>query len=362
MLRNEHGDAYFNMGNYGFLHCGPLPPQSLTMLRAHSSSTPPDACAHVNDVFDARTLETLCQAHVDEKPMHCVKIADGFVIVTPSNKIVSVISDNSIPNHRAPSVHVTAPHHEKTSFFMSHVQPPPERGPPIKAMYLVNHSKLTGPHEVSRFAPVNCFASKFTAHIPLEKVPRVIMAATPMGKVEGRMLVGKEADFIKQVCMHATSQGYHTPLTISDTVGGMLMINNNSKPILCSRIKDGIVGYRNRNDGASSLVFAAHSDDMNHDVPMPGCPVKVVKATYNNDSISAPRVFVCHGDGGDITPDMTFAQVLDMMSHKFTGANVEAMGCQNYETLCKLSLNGDKNVWSNNAAIDIGRMIGGPCR
>ena len=357
MLLGKHGDACYNLGSYGYLHCGPLPPQSLTMLRAHSSTTPPDACAHVNDVFDARTMMTLCQAHGDEYPLHCVKLVDGFVIVTPSNKIVSVISDNSIQHLRAPAVHVTAPHHEKTSFFMSHVQPPPEKGPPIKAMYLVNHSDVTGPHEVSRFAPVNCFASTFTAHIPLESVPRVMMAATAMGKVEGRMLSGKEADFIKKVCMHATSQGYHAPLTISDTVGRMLMINNNSRPIMCSRIRDGIVGYRDRNDGASSLVFAAHSEDMNHDAPMPGCPVKVVKATYDNDSISAPRVFVCKGYGGDVTPDMTFAQVLDMMSHKFSGANVAAMKCGNFENLCKMSLNGDPNVWSNNAALNIGAMM-----
>ena len=114
MLLGKHGDACYNLGSYGYLHCGPLPPQSLTMLRAHSSTTPPDACAHVNDVFDARTMMTLCQAHGDEYPLHCVKLVDGFVIVTPSNKIVSVISDNSIQLLRAPAVHVTAPHHEKT--------------------------------------------------------------------------------------------------------------------------------------------------------------------------------------------------------------------------------------------------------
>jgi hypothetical protein len=359
MLRNEHGSTYFNLGSYGFLHCGPLPDQSLTMLRAHSSSTPPDACAHVNDVFDPRTLETLCQAHTDERPLHCVKLVDGFVIVTPSNKIVCVISDHDmcVPQQRAPAVHVTAPHHDKPNLFLSHVQPP--KAPPINAMYLVNHSNLTGPNEVSRFAPVNCFAAKFTAHIPLDPVPRVMMAAKPMGKAEGRILVGEEADFIKQVCLHAASQGYHKPMTISDTVGRMLMINNNAKPILCSRIKDGILGYRARNDGANSLVFAAHSVDMNHDEPIPGCPVKVVKATYNNDAITAPRIFVSggEGDGGDITPDMTFAQVLDIMSHKFNGANIEAMGCKDYEKLCKLSSQGVRNVWSNCAAINIGNKI-----
>jgi hypothetical protein len=359
MLSSKHGDAYFNMGNYGYLHCGPMPPESLTMLRAHSSATPPDACAHVDDVFDPSAMKTLCQAHYDEKPLHCVKIVDGFVIVTPSNKIVSVISDNSIPHQLAPPVHVTAPHHEKTSFFMTHVQPPKEKFPQIKAMYLVNHSNITGPHEVSRFAPVNCFASKFTAHIPMESVPRVMMAATSMGKVEGRLLSGKEADFIKQVCMHATSQGYHNPLTVSDTVGRMLMITNNTKPILCSRIKDGIIGYRDRNDGASSLVFAAHSEDMNHAAPMPGCPVKVVKATYNNDSISAPRVFVCKGDGGDITPDMTFAQVIDMLSHRFSGTNIADMKCGNFENLCKMSSNGDPFVWTNNTAINVGKIVHG---
>jgi hypothetical protein len=356
---NQDGSTYYNLGSYGFAHCGPLPEQSLTMLRAHSLSTPPDACAHVDDVFDGQTLRTLHQAHRTELPLHCVKIMDGFVLVTPSNKIVSVISDKQLCGiqQRAPSVHITEAHHEDGSYFMAHVQKP--NAPPIKAMYLVNHSNITGPHEVSRFASVNGFAAKFTAHMPLENVPRVMMSAKTMGKAEGRILTGKEADFIKQVCLYADAQGYDKPITISDTVGNMLMIRNTSKPILCSRIRDGIVGYRPRNDGGNSLVFAAHSADMNHAAPMPGTPVSVIKATYSSDLLTAPRVLVSRkeGDGGDITQHMTYAQVLDIMSHRFHGANVEGMGCKDYEELCKLSAQGHEAAWSNHAAVALGRTL-----
>ena len=350
----------------GWAQIGPLPEQSLTFLRAHSSSTPPDAQAYAHDLFDGPTMAVLHQAHKDEKPLRCIKLVDGFAIVTAANKVVSVISDKRMCQTVAPPpVHITVAHHDKPSYFFSQVHRP--YTPPINAMYLVNHSRVTAPNEVSRYTTVNGFAAKFTAHIPLETVPRVLMSSHSMGKAEGRVIAGDDADFLKEVYLSAALQGggdpYHKPVSISDAVGGMLMIKNTAKPILCTRIKDGIVGYRARNDGKHSFVFVAHSADMDHDAPMQGAPVKVVKVTYNSDSLSAPRLMVNPagggGSGGDITPDMSVAEVLDKMSHKFNETNIHAMGCNDYERLCAISATGDQDVWKNHAAAF---MMGGAVR
>ncbi len=97
---------------------------------------------------------------------------------------------------------------------------------------------------------------------------------------------------------------------------------------------------------------------MNHDKPTAGSPVKVVKVTYNSDSISAPRLMVQpHPDipGGDITCDMTVEDVLDKISHKVDESNIQDMGCHHFERLCTMAAR-DPRVWANHAAIT---MVGG---
>jgi hypothetical protein len=349
--------SVFNLGDYGLLHTGSLPDPAVAMLHAHCESTPPDAVAFAHDLFDDATMKVIHQAHYDEAPLRCLKLPNGFVVVTPSNKIVSVISDSRLcktAKAAEPAVHVTVNHHNSPSYFFSHVQDP--SAPPVKPMYLVSHSRVTSPNEVSRYSPVNSFAAKYTAHIPLEGIPRVMMASHTMGKAEGRLVAGKEADFIKQVVLSAMSQGdpFHRPIAISDAVGSAMMINNTSKPIFCMRINDGVVGYRARNDGKHSFVFAAHSADMNRDRPTPGCPLKVVKVSYNTDTLAAPRLMV-HPTDGDVTSNMSFQDVLNKLSHKFEETNIQAMGCNGFEKLC-VAATENPHVWTQQAAASMVRF------
>jgi hypothetical protein len=346
----------FDMGPHGLMQVGCMPNSSMAMLHRHSAVTPPDASAYAHDLFDSPTINVLHQAHLNETPLRCIKLANGFVIVTPTDKIVSVISDKRLCPSAEPSVHITP--EDTPSYFISHVQDP--SAPPVKPMFLVHHSRVTQSHEISRYSPVCTFASKFTAHIPLERVPRVMMASHTMGKAEARVLCGAEADMMKSAVLAAASQGelFRRPVSVSETLGNALMINNSTSPVFCMRIKDGLVGYRERNDGKHSFVFVAHSADVNHDKPIPGSPVKVVKVTYNSDAISAPRLMVCHNEADRSHTDdaihsgMSVEDVMNRLSDRFDKTNVHGMGCQNYETLCAAAAD-DPSVWTCHAATNI---------
>lgn len=121
-------EQFFHAGNFGTIHTAPIPVAYLHALHEHTAASSPDAQAFAHELFDAPLMAVLHQAHVTETPLRCVKLVNGFAIVTPSNKIVSVISDKRLcsPNpaaEAAPPPFITAMHQNVPSYFFSQVLP-----------------------------------------------------------------------------------------------------------------------------------------------------------------------------------------------------------------------------------------------
>ena len=336
------------MGDFGVLHRFSLPPQALDTLRAHCMSTSPDAVHTACGCFAPHVMSLLHQGHLDSKKLLCVKLPDGYAIVTDGkeHKIVSLIEDSEMcqpapqkkkkvsysssgdpyccryddddidydgaeqqarPN--ATSCTVAGAH-----ITVSKMQSPQSHGyslaqdqrmPPMRAMTLVHHDGLVQLNQASRFSPVGSIISQLVGHIPLQQEPRMLMAAPCMGSLTGRNLMGPEADFAKRVFFAAVAQAaangkngpsgvYNTPINMSNVLCKLLMLRQPSKPIQCGRLSDGIIGFRGRSDGRHSLVFVGSSDDFNDARPAPVAKsnMKLVKITYNNNSAKAHRIFV----------------------------------------------------------------------
>ena len=366
-----------SMGDFGVLHSGYLPPEMLDVMHQHCLNTPTDSTASARGLFPPEVMALLQQAHHSQKNVEIMKLFDGFALMTsPDHKILSIIKDEHLCRPESLSAapprcnYFTTPPHNNhnndgdqiTSYNQTTLSRSLTRGPsnhkclffsiaqnpkkPIQPFYMAHHDGLLKGNQISRFGSVNSVIGRFTEKIPFQMDPRVLYSAPCMGSVTGRQIEGPDSDFVKKVLLAALGKNgsgggiYDTPLQISDKLSKLLLLRDPSKPICCARVKDGLIGYRNRNDNQQSLVFMAHSQDFNDAMPIPNMPIKLTKITYHDDSIKAPRIWVNKCPDSSLTPPIipgnntTMADVASIIEHALRVNSRIDSGCGNYPSVC----------------------------
>ena len=162
-----------------------------------------------------------------------------------------------------------------STFFYSLVHPPTDDGPKCKSFTLVHHDGITGPDEISRFCRVDDMIAQIAAAIPLMPEPRVIMQAPALGTLFGRRLEGPAADLIKQTFLQLAQQAgsdmYGRPIRVTDQLAELLMLSEQDPkgPICLGRLADGIAGYRQRENGTRALIFVSNCQEFHQNSPNP---------------------------------------------------------------------------------------------
>jgi hypothetical protein len=97
VLTKKPFSAVHSMGEFGLLHCSSLPPSAFNKLREQCMNTAPDAVHCANGLFTPQVMALLHQGHKTAKRLVCVKLPDGYAIVTSrQHKIVSLIKDTQM--------------------------------------------------------------------------------------------------------------------------------------------------------------------------------------------------------------------------------------------------------------------------
>jgi hypothetical protein len=386
------GSTLQSMGRFGMLQSGCIPDECLDTLRHCCLNTPPDSCAFAEGIFPPEVMRLLQQAHHSPSRLELIKLPDGFALVTsPDHKLLSIIKDDhlcsplSLVGHENDTSFSSNNEEEYPKSVQRHEQEiiknktmmrvrvtkmnPPAAGskcvffsvaqnpqsPQIKPFYMVHHDGVVKTNQISRFGSVNSAISRFAEKIPFQMQPRVYNSATNMGTVTGRTIEGLDADFVKSVLLAAlgnphtnnisqkkvcNSNIYDTPLQISDTLSKLLLLREPKKPIWCARLRDGLIGYRNRKDDQQSLVFVAHSKDFNAASPVSNSPIHLTKITYTNDSVKSPRVWVNGRPESSSSPHIvpgnntTVQDVQAIIEHSFRCSSLASAGCGNFPLLC----------------------------
>jgi hypothetical protein len=303
------------LADFGQLHAGSLPYESLQNLRKLSSETSCDAI-HVGRtaaLFDPTTLALLHQT--DEVLPHqtaLAKLADGYVYYAPTldNKVLSIIKDAHMcapPGTPFEEIQPISPDGARSVFYSIVSQ---KRDAPA-AFKLVFHDGYTAPHEISRMSLVDHAIAQVAAAVPLASEARVIMQSDGLGSLLGQMLRGDEARTLKGAFMGLLQQArgagiYNAPIETSRTVAKLLQLNNLKGQFSMARLRDGLLGYRTRKDGHKSFLFLANSDDFHAPSPSDDGHVQVYKMLYSDPSPAGNRIFVnvqapiVHGNGNHV--------------------------------------------------------------
>ena len=296
-------------GGFGRLHAGTLPEFALRGLREECWGTSCDAVhSHTTLLIDPQALDLLHQT--DQGSPHdtaLLKLPDGYVLFQPrrNNQILSIIKDAPlcVPEDTHPScIEPIAPDGAKSVFY-SLVPDPALPAPSQQGFRIVFHDGYTHAHEISRFCMADHAIAQVAAAIPLDLTPRVIMRADPLGALMGQCLKGADADLIKRTFLglvaQASSNVYDTPIETSETLSRLLQLKSTKGNISLARLRDGVLGYRNREDGHRTFIFVANSDDFHADTPVTGAQslMHVYKMQYKNPKPEGARLFVQVGGG-----------------------------------------------------------------
>jgi hypothetical protein len=290
--------AVHALGAFGLLQAGGLPANALDRLREECERTSCDAIhTNVCHLFDTHTLKLLHQT--DESMPHeaaLLKLPDGYVYFVPKhdNKVLSIVKDAQIclPSCLHPSLAPSLAPDGSRSVFYS-IVPKPNR----TAFKIVFHDGYTDGHEISRFSMVDHAIAQVAAAIPLGGQPRIIMQADNLGTLFGQSLMGGDANLIKQTFLSLVRQApggsvYDTPIETSNMIAQLLQLKNSKGQFSLARLRDGLLGYRNRPDGHRTFVFVAKSDDINALAPADDSALHVYKMLYKDPSPTGNRIFV----------------------------------------------------------------------
>jgi hypothetical protein len=188
------------------------------------------------------------------------------------------------------------------------------------------------------------------AAIPLEpNAARVIFDSPNLGNLKGVMLKGKAAHLVKSnfVKMIRESKGenvYDVPIEVTPDLADALMLNNPSGFVCCAKIQNGILGYRERDDGGKTFIFVCNSHDFFDDEPTPEVEqstLQLFKMTYADRSVNGPRISIeisgneyskppCKYNTPLIKRDMSVQDVLNIIEFACRNAMLDHLGCSNY--------------------------------
>jgi hypothetical protein len=293
------------LGPFGKCQAGTLPFHALAGLRQVCNLTASDAIhTNLHELMEPAVLNVLHQSCRTQRPA-LAKLFDGYAVIIPSlqNRLIGVVKDSimcqkhgSDPTQAQP----VGPNNALSAFYSIVV--PPNEEDQHSHFSLVGHDGVCGAAEVSRFSSANHVVARFASAIPLS-APRVIYQTATLGTLMGECVSGEGADLLKRTFLElvGTSGGrdgtgvYHVPIATSQEIAQLLQLKTPNGRITLGRCKDGLFGYRVREDGLRTLIFVATCPEFLSDAPSPvrDSVVHVYKFTYSSDKPTAPRIFVC---------------------------------------------------------------------
>ena len=340
-----------NLGNGRMLHCFSAPGSKFARLRHECGNTAFRATfTDMKQLFDEPTIKLLFQTD-DRGEKQIIKAVDGHVAVVcgedGEKRIQSFIRDaaickptqlNSVKELNGGVVH---------AYVLVH---PPER---VCAPFFLRegHEGVLSEHEISSFSPIDHMIAQTAAAIPFDhNVPRVIFESPNLGSLKGVMLRGKAAHLVKSNFMklvQKTDGGenmYDTPIELTPELSQALMLNNPSGFVCCAKLKNGILGYRERADGGKTFIFVCNSTDFFDERPtddVDKSTLQLFKMTYADRSVTGPRISIeitgkeykkppCKYNTPLIRRDMTVQDVLNIIEFACRNAMLDHLGCSDY--------------------------------
>jgi hypothetical protein len=292
-----------SLGPYGMYQAGTLDPSALNVLRRVCLASPSDSIhTNMRELFDQDTLAVLQQGS-HSRQAALVKLADGFAIVAPThnNRVLGVLKDSYLCMRRGedPSdAPVLGPNGARSAFYS--IANPPGEDHSVKHFTMVYHDGVCEAGQISRFAPANHAIAMIAAAIPLS-VPRVIYQAASLGTLMGECVSGEGAHLLKTTFLKLVQSSggcdgtgvYNVPIVTSGQIARLLQLNTPQGCIALTRCADGMVGYRQREDGLKAFIFVATSPDFLSGTPSLDGDIQVYKINYSCAKSTAPRIFIC---------------------------------------------------------------------
>jgi len=339
-----------NLGHERMLHCFSAPGRNFALLRkacAHTSF----AATHQNieDFFDEATIKALCQTN-DRGPRQIVKGLDGHIVVvvgrSGEQRIQAVIRDPAMCHPdgiKDEDLHKGIVH----SYVVVH--PPKRVCPPF--LLREGHMGVLPADHISSFSPTDHVIAQIGAAIPLDvNTSRVIFESPNLGTLKGIMLKGEAAHVVKSsfVRLMQNTQGnmYDTPIEMTQPLADALMLNNPSGFVCCAKLKNGILGYRERDDGGKTFTFVCNSQDFFDDAPtddVPNSALQVFKMSYSDKKPTGARISIeiagneyeggkppCKYNTPLIRRDMSVQDVLNIIEFACRNAMLDHLGCGDY--------------------------------
>jgi hypothetical protein len=349
-MAQQHVNVVHNMGPKGMLHCFSAEGNQFARLRQRCADTPFRATfSDVGRILDEPTLRLLFQTN-DQGVRQIVKGVDGHVAVIQGTdgekRIQAFIRDAAVCR---PGTLNAKELNDGIVHAYVIVHPPKAVCPPF--ILREGHEGVLPAHEISSFSPIDHMIAQVAAAIPLEhNSPRVIFESPNIGTLNGVMLRGEPAHLVKSNFLKLVSQTgggkdmYDVPIELTPELSQALMLNNPSGFVCCAKLKNGIMGYRERTDGGKTFIFVCNSHDFFNDAPtsdVSNSTLQLFKMTYADPTVGGPRVSIqitgneykkppCKYNTPVIRLDMTVQDVLNIIEFVCRNAMLEHLGCHEY--------------------------------
>lgn len=340
-----------NLGPHGMLQCFSAPGAKFKKLRKACAQTS-FAATHQNnleDFFDEATIRALCQTN-DKGPRQIVKGLDGHMVVVlgkqGEQRLQAVIRDPHIckpEGLRDEELHKGLVH----CYVVVH---PPKR---VCSPFLLRegHMGVLPANHVSSFSPTDHVIAQMAAAIPLDvNTSRVIFESPNLGTLKGIMLKGEAAHVVKtsfiNMLNNTNGDMYDMPIEMTPPLASALMLNNPSGMVCCAKLKNGLLGYREREDGGKTFTFVCNSHDFFDNEPtsdIDNSTLQIYKMSYADKSPMGPRISIeitgneyknkdppCKYNTPVIRRDMTVQDVLNIIEFACRNAMLDHLGCADY--------------------------------